>query len=976
MNKEEKEIRKYEFRKTLEKNHIYQTPRQLFIRNYVSKNTVNTNMLLYWDTGVGKCHAKDTLILMYDGTFKKVQDIITGDSLMGDNSTPRNVMSISNGIDLMYDIINENTGKVHTVNKEHILCLKNANFDTIEISVKNYVELPLEYQKTLKGYSVFVDFEYKPLPNNCPVFTKESRIEHNLKTNAQSVRTIVLKNILEHFSKELLNGYLLKLAPNDPLYADTIFLAQSLGFGITVNEQGTLISHNSNYYTIYDISVKKKEMDAYYGFTLDSNNRYLLDDCTVTHNTAAAISIAEGFKEYLSDNGKNVIVLLKNENIKRNFTNEIKKGFSDKVEGYSFMTYGTFEKRVSNVSNSVLIIDEVHNITGNKRYDVLKKVLQRSYNYRIVLLTATPVFDSPMEIIQISNLLNQFEPENTIEDTDKLLEPVQINNLIFKNQVYKLTDVGKQTLEKLLIGKVSYNPISIDSNFPKVNIIGTESEGGILQLCKMSDYQTNIYADALNQETSLYNNSSFASTIVDGNNLQERSCKLYKLLENILLLNNQPGTIFVYSNFVAEAGTMLIKQILQDNGYYVYGNPRAEVQKTFVLYDSSYTPERRERLLKIYNSPENANGDIIKIIIGSPIMSEGITLKHTRHVHILEPSWNNSLIKQIIGRAARYKSHIDLPEEYRNVNVFKYCAIPSDNNVISIDLQKYMLSEYKERVNEETLALLRYISIDCWMNDNSESSKCLISKPNSYDKTTYKLYIEFYEKFDIEYVISIVRNLFKEFYIWSVEDIFERIPSTITQEAVFTALDHLVKNEIILSDPHSRDGVLILSGNLLIFNPLGVPVSSSIFAKALDFEVYSSRYTLEQFVKQPLVQKKEVKKKTISKISTETNLYNEHLENTYLVYGSYRDRGLNGQYGDIDGKFRIIDNRNQRDSQDRRKKNTGIKITSIKKQQLLDIINFLGINLGSSSRQSSSSSIADLASIIERFLIKNEMVLH
>ena len=49
-------------------------------------------------TGVGKCHGKGTKILMYDGTIKNVEDIKKGDQLMGDDSTPRIVLSLAQRI--------------------------------------------------------------------------------------------------------------------------------------------------------------------------------------------------------------------------------------------------------------------------------------------------------------------------------------------------------------------------------------------------------------------------------------------------------------------------------------------------------------------------------------------------------------------------------------------------------------------------------------------------------------------------------------------------------------------------------------------------------------------------------------------------------------------------------------------------------------------------------------------------------------
>ena len=64
-------------------------------------------------------------------------------------------------------------------------------------------------------------------------------------------------------------------------------------------------------------------------------------------------------------------------------------------------------------SNRVIIIDEVHNIKKNlessktTRFvaNILLKVLKYSKNIKLVLMSATPMFDKPKEIIFILNLL-------------------------------------------------------------------------------------------------------------------------------------------------------------------------------------------------------------------------------------------------------------------------------------------------------------------------------------------------------------------------------------------------------------------------------------------------------------------------------------------------------------------------------------------------------------------------------------------
>ena len=195
---------------------------QKIVRDYMNLYTPYRGLLLYHGLGSGKCHAKDTPIMMSDGTIKLVQDIQVGDLLMGDDSTPRKVQSLARGRDKMYDVI-PIKGEKYTVNEEHILCLKasgfpkfsankhNANtsfniqwiennkfqsktftynnieqrevrrleaeafFDDIkrnkntcenilEISIKNYLTLSNKMKACLKGYKVPIDFPEKDVP--------------------------------------------------------------------------------------------------------------------------------------------------------------------------------------------------------------------------------------------------------------------------------------------------------------------------------------------------------------------------------------------------------------------------------------------------------------------------------------------------------------------------------------------------------------------------------------------------------------------------------------------------------------------------------------------------------------------------------------------------------------------------------------------------------------------------------------------
>ena len=120
--------------------------------------------------GMGKCLGKGTPVLMYDGTIKKVEDISVGDLLMGDNSTPRKVLSLARGRERMY-WVRQNKGMDYRVNESHILSLKKSRVEgkgergsILDISVAEYLGKSSKFQSNYKGYKVAIDFQEKRVP--------------------------------------------------------------------------------------------------------------------------------------------------------------------------------------------------------------------------------------------------------------------------------------------------------------------------------------------------------------------------------------------------------------------------------------------------------------------------------------------------------------------------------------------------------------------------------------------------------------------------------------------------------------------------------------------------------------------------------------------------------------------------------------------------------------------------------------------
>lgn len=101
---------------------------------------------------MGKCFGKGTPILMYSGEIKPVEEIQVGDLLMGNDSTPRKVLSLARGQEKMY-WIRQNKGIDYRVNESHILSLKHdQNNNVVNISLTDYFAQTPEFQSSYKGY--------------------------------------------------------------------------------------------------------------------------------------------------------------------------------------------------------------------------------------------------------------------------------------------------------------------------------------------------------------------------------------------------------------------------------------------------------------------------------------------------------------------------------------------------------------------------------------------------------------------------------------------------------------------------------------------------------------------------------------------------------------------------------------------------------------------------------------------------------
>ena len=69
---------------------------------------------------------------------------------------------------------------------------------------------------------------------------------------------------------------------------------------------------------------------------------------------------------------------------------------------------------------------------------------------------------------------------------------------------------------------------------------------------------------------------------------------------------------------------------------------------------------------------EDYNAGKTRVLLVSSSGTEGLDLKGTKLMQVMEPHFNNSKIEQVIGRGIRYKSHSHLPEQERQVAVQRF----------------------------------------------------------------------------------------------------------------------------------------------------------------------------------------------------------------------------------------------------------------------------------------------------------------
>jgi hypothetical protein len=193
--------------------------------------------------------------------------------------------------------------------------------------------------------------------------------------------------------------------------------------------------------------------------------------------------------------------------------------------------------------------------------------------------------------------------------------------------------------------------------------------------------------------------------------LFKSSCKITAVLFNA---SKSPGPFIIFSNFVRIEGLEMVKIYMKYFGYADYHDKSVTTPAhRYIEFHGGIEMKQRSINTSIFNKKDNIKGDVIKAVLIAPAGSEGINVKYTRQIHVLDPYWNEVRIRQLMGRGLRMDSHNDLPPEQRHIDIYRYHAVKRNQTSLTTDQKIYNLAEAKENRIGSFLDAVKEAAVDC-----------------------------------------------------------------------------------------------------------------------------------------------------------------------------------------------------------------------------------------------------------------------
>jgi hypothetical protein len=358
-------------------------------------------------------------------------------------------------------------------------------------------------------------------------------------------------------------------------------------------------------------------------------------------------------------------------------------------------------------------------------------------------------------------------------------------------------------------------------------------------------------------------------------NIGKYSSKIKAILDCIL---ESKGIVLIYSQYIY-GGILPMALALEELGFKRYGDAANSLLKDkpnpLNIYnlknDPGYTGKNKQANYSIIsgdinlstnNNAEidaltinNSEGERVKVVLISQAGTEGIDLKNLRQVHVIEPWYNLNRIEQIIGRARRNCSHIELPLEERNVTLFLHCSYLNDPEMESIDRMIYRFAEKKSVKIGRVSRILKSVSVDCLLNQGQQnfanikeiipitlsnginiqysvkdepfSSLCdymencefsCVNKVDEDDKTDFSTFS--YSNLINNKITEKIKLLFNRRHVYKLDEILHLLRSaTVKKLEIIRTLNEMIEYKTTISDKFSKTGYIVQIADLYLFQP-------------------------------------------------------------------------------------------------------------------------------------------------------------
>jgi hypothetical protein len=580
------------------------------------------------------------------------------------------------------------------------------------------------------------------------------------------------------------------------------------------------------------------------------------------------------------------------------FANMIdKKKITLSVDDFNEWIHQTFDGRL-------LIVDEAHNLregmAENKLVaDSLQQIVQVANGMTLVLLTATPMYDSFQEILFFFNLFlwndkkqkpsekvissALFNGDGTFRDPEseatfrgwcheyvsfikgenpftfpfRLPPPTDMIAKADRTQDYK----GKRITKKRKYLPLVASYVASPQRERILEVSGRIQEDMIPTIVVSPDGRPIM--QCFERSTNPKFQYKYAPGVEGFLSPSGVSLHASKFATIIKCIQESAGIVFVYSNYV-RGGVLQFAMALEEHGYEpALGNRLLENLSgeyvgapagKYAFLTSELTSRQLENLIKRLRKPENAGGSDIRVIIGSPLISEGIDFKFVRQVHILDPWYNMSRMEQIIGRGLRTCSHSALPFQDQNCTIYLHTCKYTDDPRECYDEYVYrVFVEEKASKIANVKRVLMESSVDCTSQLNANQlpetwRKLIIPQRRAQDRAVLEMELSnlsspSFQDGGVALVCSMfetsseetirplssyldirdeifnkILTMFEKKPIWKREDLLEKLKYA--PEVVTYILQSAIDENLQLKSDTGRQGTLENKDGLYAFKPL------------------------------------------------------------------------------------------------------------------------------------------------------------